>query len=155
MRLIPDETLAIVTIYQEAAGEPYEGKVAVAEVIRNRLRAKYMSDGTVSGTVLRAYQFSGWNTDAGKVRITSVRVDADDPLVLQCRAAWAEAMVNGSDRVKGAKLYLNPVVVLAMSNPRFGPKGQFPRWAADPTDPTKLDVKRVVATIGRHVFMVD
>ena len=31
MRLISDDSLGIVTVFQEAEGEPYEGKVAVAE----------------------------------------------------------------------------------------------------------------------------
>ena len=59
-RLIPEDKLAILTIAQEALAEPFEGKLAVAEVIRNRMKQRYMSDGTVEGTVLRAWQFSGW-----------------------------------------------------------------------------------------------
>src|SRR5574337_170238 len=84
MRLVSDDALAIVTIYQEAAGEPYAGKLAVAEVIRARMRRCYASDGTVAGTVLRAWQFSGWNTDAGAVRIMSLQIDTNDPVVQEC-----------------------------------------------------------------------
>lgn len=147
MRLISDDALAVVTIFQEAAGEPWDGKVAVAEVIRNRMKDKYMSDGTVSGTVLRAYQFSGWNTEAGTVRLKSLRIDADDPVVLDCRKAWSAAQQQ-SNLAKGAVLYLNPQAVLTRT-------GRLPAWAATPHDPLTLDATRVVATIGRHVFLVD
>lgn len=44
--LVPDDTWAILTIIGEAAGEPYVGQLAVAEVIRNRMRQRYASDGT-------------------------------------------------------------------------------------------------------------
>lgn len=147
MRVISEDALAIITIYQEASGEPWDGKVAVAEVIRNRMREKYMSDGTVSGTVLRASQFSGWNTDAGAVRLKSLRIDADDPVVLDCRKAWSAAQQQ-SNLAKGAVLYLNPQAVLKRA-------GRLPAWAAAPHDPLTLDAARVVATIGRHVFLVD
>ena len=48
------------TIYLEARGESFAGKMAVAAVIRNRMNHKYHSDGTVKGTVLRAKQFEPW-----------------------------------------------------------------------------------------------
>lgn len=147
MRLISDDALAVITIYQEAAGEPWDGKVAVAEVIRNRMNDKYMSDGTVSGTVLRAYQFSGWNTDAGAVRLKSLRIDSDDPVVMDCRKAWTAAQQQ-SNLVKGAVLYLNPQTVMKRA-------GRLPTWAASTNNPMTLNAARVVATIGRHVFLVD
>lgn len=83
MRLISEEALAVTTIHQEAAGESYLGKLAVAEVIRNRMNKRYASDGTVTDTVLRPKQFSGWNTsDAGRIR--NARIDSDDPIVKDC-----------------------------------------------------------------------
>lgn len=136
MRLIPEDTLAIVTIMQEAAGEPYTGKVAVAEVILNRMKAKYSSDGTVSGTVLRPLQFSGWNSrDPGRIR--NIRIDTDDPVVQECMRAWDEAK-HGSDTVKGAVLYYNP-------DPRLVPV--TPEWA-------KSHSAVQVAEVGHHVFFV-
>ena len=62
MRLVSDDAWAIMNIWIEARGEPYEGRVAVGRVMRNRMRLKFFSDGTVSNTVLYPYQFSGWNS---------------------------------------------------------------------------------------------
>ena len=134
MRLITEEALAIVTIMQEAAGEPYAGKLAVAEVIRNRMQKKYASDGTVSGTVLRPLQFSGWNAkDPGRVR--SVRIDTDDRIVQDCVKAWQEAQA-GSDTVKGSVLYYNPSIIQ-----------ETPEWALP-------DSAIPVAVVGQHHFFI-
>lgn len=45
-------------VFTEAAGEQFEGKVAVARVIHNRMAQRYESDGTIAGTVLKYDQFS-------------------------------------------------------------------------------------------------
>lgn len=134
MRLISEEALAVVTIMQEAAGEPYAGKVAVAEVIRNRMQRKYASDGTVAGTVLRPLQFSGWNAkDPGRIR--SIRADSDDSVVKECIRAWNEAR-GGSNTVHGAVLYLNKALV-----------DPLPEWALP-------DSAEEVATVGQHTFYI-
>lgn len=134
MRLISEEALAVVTIMQEAEGEPYLGKLAVAEVIRNRMNKNYASDGTVSGTVLRPLQFSGWNAkDPGRIR--SVRADSDGAIVKDCIRAWNEARA-GSNTVHGAVLYYNPSIVK-----------ETPDWAL----PDSADE---VAVVGQHHFFV-
>lgn len=51
-----DEALAALTVYLEARGESFAGKLAVAAVIRNRMERRYQSDGTIAGTVLRPRQ---------------------------------------------------------------------------------------------------
>jgi spore germination cell wall hydrolase CwlJ-like protein len=130
MRLISDDAIEAVTVYQEAEGEPYEGKLGVAEALRNRRLTRYSSDGTVAGTALRALQFSGWNTHSNN-RVRSVEIDDSDPVVQDCIRAVNEAAA-GSQTVKGAVLYFNPAIV----HPP-------PTWA----DPAKL-----VATVGRHQF---
>ena len=106
MRLIAGDALAIATIWQEAAGEPYEGKLAVAAVIRNRMKRKYQSDGTVEDTVLRSFQFSGWNTGQGSLRQRSARLDDQDPVVQDCAKAWKESEL--IDPTHGAVLYFAP-----------------------------------------------
>lgn len=134
MRLVSEDTLAIITIFQEARGESWEGKLAVAEVIRNRMRQKYSSDGTVSGTVLRAFQFSGFNTQDPN-RIPSFRIDGDDPVVKECEKAWKESeqtLEIRSSITKGAVLYYNPTIVI-----------QKPKW---------VDLSVEVARVGPHVF---
>lgn len=60
MHNLSDDNLFATCIADEAANQPYEGKVAVARVIRNRMALKYESDGTVEGTVLKHFQFSGF-----------------------------------------------------------------------------------------------
>lgn len=138
MRLISEDALAVVTIMQEAEGEPYLGKLAVAEVIRNRMNKLYASDGSVSGTVLRPLQFSGWNAkDPGRVR--SVRADSDGALVKDCIRAWNEARA-GSNTVHGAVLYYSPSALRAMGIPE-------PDWAL----PDSADE---VAIVGKHHFFV-
>lgn len=55
-----DTDLYALCIWTEARGEPYEGVVAVARVIANRIALKYESDGTVVGTILKRDQFSAF-----------------------------------------------------------------------------------------------
>ena len=132
MRLVSDDALAVITIFQEAAGESLEGKIAVAEVIRNRMATRYQSDGTVAGTVLRPFAFSGWNStrdpNIAALRIRSVQVDS--AATNDCAIAWHQSL--GSHTVKGAVLYVNPAGVAVR-----------PNWA----DPAKL-----LAVVGQHEF---
>jgi len=129
VRLIPDHIIGIVCVFQEAEGESYEGKVAVAEVILRRTRQKYQSDGTVAGTVLKRLQFSGMNSDAAN-RIRSFKADSNDSAVADCIKAWAEAEA-GSNTTNGAVCYYNPSLC-------------FPKWA---------EGSKVLARIGNHVFV--
>jgi spore germination cell wall hydrolase CwlJ-like protein len=130
MRLITDAALAIVTIYQEAEGEPYEGKQAVAEVILRRTKNRFFSDGTIAGTVLRKLQFSGWNHNAPN-RIRSLKIDSSDPIVNDCVKAWTAAE-QGSEIVPDCMHFFNPAIGM-------------PKWAED---------AKIVADIGRHRFVI-
>ena len=129
MRLIADYLLGIVCVMQEAEGEPYEGKVAVAEVILRRTKEKYMSDGTVAGTVMRRLQFSGMNSDSPN-RIRTFKADTSDPSVNECVRAWVEAD-KGSNLVPYCLHYYNANIV-------------SPPWAKG---------AEVVAVIGNHTFL--
>lgn len=133
-RLIDPDKLGILTVAQEALVEPYEGKLAVAEVIHNRMRLKYASDGTVEGTVLRAFQFSGW-LPGDPVLVKSMRWDDSMPAIQECIKAWYDAK-QGSNTIKGAVLYFAPEKVK-----------QTPKWA-QPEHATE------VARVGAHVFFV-
>lgn len=130
MRIINDYQLGIVTVFQEAEGESYEGKRAVAEVIQRRMKRKFMSDGTVPGTVLRKYQFSGMNTDSPN-RIRSFMIDSKDKVVDDCVRAWLDAE-KGPDIVPGCLHFFNP-------------KYSNPYWARD---------AKIVAEIGNHRFVI-
>jgi spore germination cell wall hydrolase CwlJ-like protein len=108
MRLISDDSLAIVTIWQEARNQSYEGKCAVGEVIRKRAATRYNSDGTIVGTVLRRYQFSGWEHGDPNF-IPSFRIDDSDPIVKECKEAWLNSV--NTNYSLGAVLYYNPQIV--------------------------------------------
>jgi hypothetical protein len=55
---LTDEDLAALNVYQEADGEPDDGKAAVMRIVQNRIKKRYFSDGTILGTVLSKDQFS-------------------------------------------------------------------------------------------------
>jgi len=130
--IIADDSWAILTIFQEAEGESYSGKVAVAEVILRRTQQKYFSDGTVASTCLWPWQFSGWNANSPN-RVRSAKIDDTIPVVQECLAAWAEALT-GSNFSHDALHYLNP-------------KGMehLPTWAS---------ADKYAVTVGRHDFYV-
>ena len=129
MRLISDEAIAAVTIFQEAENQGHEGRVAVGEVILTRMKHAFHSDGTVIGTCCAPVQFSGWNATA-RNRIRSLMADDANVIVKDCLAAWHEALA-GSSLTDGADSYFNPAIVT-------------PPW---------FDQKLVVATIKDHVFL--
>ena len=127
--LISSTCLAVATIYGEASGEPYLGKLAVAEVILNRMRAKHQSDGTVAGTVLKPWQFSIWNTREPR-RVKVCQLDYEDVVVRECAAAWLEARDKGSDVAQGALYYHSCDI-------------RPPVWAKE---------MKLLAAVGRHLF---
>lgn len=130
-RLVSDETWAVLTIWQEARNQPFEGKQAVAEVIRNRMRRQFFSDGSLVGTILRPYQFSGWNTkDVNRIRCA--RVDSADPEVVSCRDAWVRSNTEHLILPEDAVFYYNPAVV--------------------PIEPAWAKEENRVAVIGAHHF---
>jgi N-acetylmuramoyl-L-alanine amidase len=130
VKLINPDSLAILTIWQEARGEPYQGKIAVAEVIRNRMERNYSSDGTVAGTIGRPYQFSGWNPLDPNF-LPSLKLDDSDPTVIECIRAWNESSM--TNHAKGAVLYCN----LNLARPY---------WAR---------AEKLLVKIGEHSFFAD
>jgi hypothetical protein len=121
-----DDILAALTIYLEARGESFAGKMAVAAVIRNRMNHKYHSDGTIRGTVLRAKQFEPWIGRSPK----EVRFNPSNRKMQESLLAW-ELVQDGRNVVDGAVLFYNPTLV------------NTPRWA---------EVYQKVAQIGGHEF---
>jgi len=130
MRLIADYLWGVMTVWQEARGEPFGGKVAVAEVILHRAKRKFCSDGTVASTCLWPKQFSGWN-DRDPNRVKAAALDTMDPGVQDCVKAWCEAADRGSNLVPGATHYYNARLV-------------SPPWAVG---------AEMVAVIGNHTFL--
>lgn len=140
-RVIPDDAWGTLTLYGEARGEPYQGQVAVGEVIRARMARRIFSDGSVPGTVLRPRQFACWD-DVNRIALGKVR--DDDPAWISCAAAWTDSLAGLV--TCGATHYLNPDAVLQAV-------GWLPLWAADPHDPKKLNESLVQLREGRHAFL--
>lgn len=82
-------------VYGEARGEPYEGQVAVAAVILNRIESSTFPD-TISGVVFEPLAF------------TAV---ADGQIYMEPNETAKEAVmdaINGWDPSGGATYYFNP-----------------------------------------------
>jgi len=128
-RVIPDDVWGILCIFAEARGEPYEGQVAVGNVIRYRTKRKFFSDGTVISTVTAPHQFSWMNTvDAQRSRV--LRATWDD--IREASKAWFESEFN--DVVPEATHYHADYVQ--------------PYWS-------KAVGMELVKRIGRHLFYRD
>lgn len=104
INLVPEWTWAVMTILQEARSQTFDGMLGVAEVIRDRTRLKFYSDGTVISTVLFPYQFSGWNTK-DQNRIICGKLELDNPKVQLAIKAWKLAIKNNTESVGGALFY--------------------------------------------------
>lgn len=129
-RVIPDDVWGAMTVWCEARSEPYEGQMAVAEVIQRRARLRYLSDGTIPGTVLAPYQFSAWNTTDPNRRKAAL-VDDRDMQYAMCAQAWRDVQA-GTEVVPEALMYLNPNAVKRM-----------PPWATP---------EKFLRVIGQHHF---
>jgi N-acetylmuramoyl-L-alanine amidase len=128
------------TLWGETRGESIEGKIAVANVIRNRLKSGRWGD-TYRDVCLWPWQFSCWKPQGGKENYEQTRRMAyrltqdekpDDNVLREC--LWiAHGMVGEwiQDSVKGATHYHT-----ADMNPR-------PYWA---------NGKTPVCAIGKHLF---
>lgn len=145
-----DQTLLALCVWSESAGESVLGKQAVAQVILNRMHARYQSDGTVAGTILWPNQFSGfWFSmiDGKYTRVCWTHDDAlqhADGLLLraQHQAVWDICLDVATEALDGsmpcppgletALLYLNPAIL-----PRL------PVWAS----PDKQ-----LCAVGAHMF---
>lgn len=131
MRVISDDAFAAITIRSEAEGEPHEGKVAVGEVIRRRMRQRFFSDGTVIGTCFLRMQFSVFNDDRddNARAITMLQSDDSDPTFLDCLDAWRESAAS---------------VLVPECVQYYNPKKKVPNWLGDFI---------LVRSIGNHDFL--
>lgn len=89
-----DFDLLVRLVTAEAGGEPYEGQVAVAAVVLNRMRS-YKFPNTVRGVVYQENQFSS------VPKLSYIQPSET------CRRAAAEA-INGIDPSNGALYFYNP-----------------------------------------------
>lgn len=128
-----------VTVYGEARGEPLEGQVAVAYVIRNRAATRKQ---TISEVVHAPFQFSCWNPyDPNRQLIERILRDWDNSfarlrILRQCW--WITIGVLCGflrDYSSGATHYVTK---------RLFHSDMCPDWAQ------KLDIK---ACVGEHIFL--
>ena len=117
---IGDLDVAWRTVRQEAANQPYVGKLAVAWTFRNRLEWKSGDRwATLAQVCLDWMQYSGWRDQDPNLKPSQV---ADlDPLGRDCLRAVLEAFAGkpSDDPSRGARHYYAPKVL---------PKP--PAWAA-------------------------
>jgi N-acetylmuramoyl-L-alanine amidase len=135
MRLLTEEAIILMTLWAEARGEPLEGMLAVAEVIRRRTKLHYNSDGSLTDTCTRNAQFSCWNND-DEQRPMMFRLTDQEPLVMRLGEVWENSEF--TDYSNGAVLYYSPAAMK--------PTGSVPWWAPK---------CRKVAEVGPHVFYVE
>jgi hypothetical protein len=146
-----DGELMALCIYSEAAGETYEGKVAVGRVIRNRMARHYQSDGTVSGTVLHPMAFSGFwcvYVNGKYMRICETVADSE---------AHGEIMLK---RAMDDKIW--PECVRAVADSEGGFVGDSSYQALTPdtvlytnlaiSHPVWASADKMVTSIGHHTF---
>jgi hypothetical protein len=132
-----ERVIAARTVYGEARGEPLEGKIAVAWVIRNRVRADLHGDGKpdwwgedVISVCHKRWQFSCWNGGDPNLRAIAM-IQPHDPLWLECLKAVDLVDSDGAPDPTGGATHYHAALITT------------PHWAAGRT-PT--------AQIGRHLF---
>ena len=128
-----DLTLCAATTFLEAAGEPDEGILAVAWVIRNRMDERHQG---VKEVTLAPAQFSCWNADYRPM--AEARLAGADGAESAWKAAAGALWRFVPDPTRGADHYLNPVLTKKIR------KGAMPSWY----DPTKITIQ-----IGHHEFL--
>ena len=121
------------TIFGEARGEPFEGKVAVGWVIRNRYFAgKWFSGENIAETCLKPAQFSCWNpSDLNRANLDFLTLD--DPWYMECVHVAAGVLCGGLE---------NPI---GLATHYFAPESvaRWPKWA---------EGKEPSHRIGGHLF---
>jgi N-acetylmuramoyl-L-alanine amidase len=131
------------TLWAEARGGSIEGRIAVANVIRNRVRANKKHYGlTARAVCLKPWQFSCWNagTDTNHNLLMDtahhlISGEQPGPLVREC--LWiAQGLLENAfvDNTHGSSHYLTTALLEAKP----------PSWAVG---------QRVLAHIGGHAFM--
>jgi spore germination cell wall hydrolase CwlJ-like protein len=138
--VLSDRDVLALTLWAEARGEGLEGRVAVACVIRNRMRLRRQ---TASQVCLAPAQFSCWAPVDGAANYRALMAMADavsrqqcrDEIVAECQ--WiADGVLGGAvrDLTRGADHYLTT---------RLLSSSHKPGWVSAMT---------WTATIGYHAF---
>lgn len=95
---------AVRTLWQEARGEPPEGREAVAHTIKNRLSLGKWGH-SLASVCLWPKQFSGWNGPSDPNFKTVCLLDDNDATLSALRGVMEKALDGGADPTKGATHY--------------------------------------------------
>jgi N-acetylmuramoyl-L-alanine amidase len=138
---LSDRDVLALTLWGETRGEPIEGKVAVACVIRNRMASRRQAARDVC---LAPMQFSCWQPLGGKANHDALQVLVDvltsgrapsDAVVRECQ--WiADGVLSGAcrDLVKGADHYVTTALLSSTKKPGW------------------IRTMTFCATVGAHAF---
>ena len=110
------------TLWQEARGEPAEGRAAVAHVLWNRLATRRWGN-TLAAVCLSPLQFSGWNAHDPN-RMAAAELADDDPVLQDCRAVLAAAK-DAPDPTGGALYYYALSIPPPLWSTTMMPAGRF------------------------------
>ncbi len=137
---LPDRIVLALTIWGESRGESVQGQIAVACVVRNRLKRAISTAPRWRDVCLAPEQFSCFNADdpnAGPIARAVVNLMTATPTPELAQALWiADGVMSGAakDNTQGATHYL--VTSLLNTKP--------PSWAQG---------QPVLAVIGAHSFL--
>lgn len=122
------------TVYLEAGGESFAGKIAVAFAIVNRMKIKNKG---VCEIVFASQQFSCHNSgDPGRMRLDRIEKEVWRDSIIAFRDAAAHVI---EDITKGATHYLNEELTKKIRK-----DGSLPPW---------FDEKLVTLREGKHTFL--
>jgi spore germination cell wall hydrolase CwlJ-like protein len=133
---LDDVTLLALLVYGEARGEPIEGQVAVACVVRNRVK---QSNKPWQDVMLQPLQFSCFNSDdpnLQKILALAEKPELGGRILQQCR--WVAEGVYGElilDNTGGATHYVTHPLYTSPKAPEWVHELQF------------------CGAVGRHVFL--
>jgi spore germination cell wall hydrolase CwlJ-like protein len=129
------------TIIGEAASEPVEGKIAVANVVMNRIGAGRFG-GSMQDVLFAKNQFEPWTNPETRTRLMNIPTSSPQ---YQEAVQIATAVINGQvpDVTRGATHFANPDVVR-----QYNADGK----ATDSTLAWVQNVEQNGVRIGRHVF---
>lgn len=99
------------TLCQEVRGEPPEGQLAVAHVIKNRLNTARWGR-NLATVCLWPYQFSGWRGPQDPNFKYACYLRDDDPVMAQMRTLMQSVMDSTDDPTGGATYYVNLAIVI-------------------------------------------
>ena len=102
-----DEEALSLTIWGEARGEPIEGKLGVAAVMRNRVLEHYRGAGTFAEVCMAHAQFSAWTDEASQMNAEEDAYEHHPDPALQLCIEIARATIAGvlPDLTGGANHY--------------------------------------------------